>query len=418
MAATGHTYLVERKKGPVWYAKYRLPSGRQVQKKLGPAWAERGRPPIGYYTEKTADQALQALLADARRGLLPDPGDRSSKTFADASAEWLRYSEHDRSVALSTLRDYRRTAKTLEKAFGPETPVDRIDAARVEVYREELIYEGRLSRRTIQKMMVLLYMIFKRAKRRGWITANPAEEVERIQVQASGDFNVLEPAQVFAVARAAVNEADAALFTVAAFTGLRMGELRALRWGDIEFGNHLVFVRRNLPHGAPIDMAKAPKSGKVRSVPLIDQAAAALDKLSRRESFTEPTDLVFCSPVGTPRDDGPIRRAFYAALNGAELGHLRTKTDPITFHDLRHTFGTLGARIWPLNDLQAYMGHANIQTTMIYVHHVPKTTAAEELTRIVSGAQAAGEGVGSEAETGFSVRRENVSRTMSRTAQI
>jgi hypothetical protein len=41
---TGHVFHVDRKHVPVWYAKYRLPDGRQVQRKLGPAWSERGRP--------------------------------------------------------------------------------------------------------------------------------------------------------------------------------------------------------------------------------------------------------------------------------------------------------------------------------------------------------------------------------------
>jgi hypothetical protein len=52
--------------------------------------------------------------------------------------------------------------------------------------------------------------------------------------------------------------------------------------------------------------------------------------------------------------------------------------------------GTLGAAIWPLHDLQGYMGQADIQTTMIYVHHVPKVTAAEELSRAVASAIGAG----------------------------
>ena len=43
----GHGFRVERARGPVWYAKYRLPDGRQVQRKLGPAWTDRGRPAAG-----------------------------------------------------------------------------------------------------------------------------------------------------------------------------------------------------------------------------------------------------------------------------------------------------------------------------------------------------------------------------------
>jgi integrase len=69
----------------------------------------------------------------------------------------------------------------------------------------------------------------------------------------------------------------------------------------------------------------------------------------------------------------------------AGLRHLRDKDDPIV-HDLLHTFGTLGAAIWPLHDLQGYMGRADIQTAMIYVHHVPNVTAADELSRAVKQA--------------------------------
>jgi integrase len=67
---TGHVFRVERAPGPVWYMKYCLPNGRQVQKKLGPAWTERGRPPAGYFTKRLAEDALRRTLDDARRGTL------------------------------------------------------------------------------------------------------------------------------------------------------------------------------------------------------------------------------------------------------------------------------------------------------------------------------------------------------------
>ena len=55
----GFVFRVERRRGSVWYAKYRLLSGRQVQKLVGPAWTERGRPPAGYLSKCTAE-ALDA----------------------------------------------------------------------------------------------------------------------------------------------------------------------------------------------------------------------------------------------------------------------------------------------------------------------------------------------------------------------
>jgi hypothetical protein len=48
---TGHVYRVQRKRGDVWYAKYRLPDARQVQRKIGPAWTERGKPAAGFHTK-------------------------------------------------------------------------------------------------------------------------------------------------------------------------------------------------------------------------------------------------------------------------------------------------------------------------------------------------------------------------------
>lgn len=196
----------------------------------------------------------------------------------------------------------------------------------------------------------------------------------------SGDFNVLSVEQLEATARAASDQ-DAALYRVAAYTGLRQGELRALRWRDVEFAGHNVHVRRNLPANGD---EKVPKSKVVRSVPLIDQAAAALDGLSRRGYLTGPDDHVFVSATGGPLDDTDMRDGFYAALEAAELGHLREQEDPIVFHDLRHTFGTLAVQVWPVTDVQAFMGHRNIATTMRYVHHVPKHDAAERFSRFVA----------------------------------
>jgi integrase len=86
---------------------------------------------------------------------------------------------------------------------------------------------------------------------------------------ASGDIDVVTPEEVYALARAADSEQDAAVFVVAAFTGLRMGELRALRWRDVDFAAHVARVRASYADG----LTTTPKSGKVRSVPLVDAAA-------------------------------------------------------------------------------------------------------------------------------------------------
>jgi integrase len=147
---------------------------------------------------------------------------------------------------------------------------------------------------------------------------------------------------------------------------------------------------------------------------LIDQASIALDLVSKQEHFTEPDDLVFCSQTGEYLNDAQIRRAFYDALDAANLGDKRTTDDPIVFHDLRHTFGTLAVEAWPLHDVQAYMGHADIQTTMIYVHHTPKTAAADALTRIVEAASGVDNGESSREQVPATAETDDGTRSLSR----
>jgi integrase len=120
------------------------------------------------------------------------------------------------------------------------------------------------------------------------LSANAAAGVERQPGRGSGDFEVLSANEVEALARAASSAQDRALFTTAAYAGLRLGELRALRWRDVDFSKRLIHVRRSYV----LREEGVPKSGRVRSVPLIGQVARALDELSRRDQFIGDEDLV------------------------------------------------------------------------------------------------------------------------------
>jgi integrase len=363
---TGHVYRVERKRGPAWYAKYRLPDGRQVQKKLGPAWTERGRPPAGYFTKRQAEAWLREVLDQARRGTLPGLV-RTGATFADACAEYLRYVEHDRGRKLSTVRGYRSMINThLLPAFG-SMPVEDVTTTVIESWVAG--YEG--SPRSRNKLLIQLHGILGRAKKVYGLAANAAVEVERFQQKANGDIEVFSPEEVWALVRAAASEQDAALFLTAAFTGLRMGELLALRWRDVDFAGEAVRVRASFSTG----QLTTPKSGKVRAVPLAPAVAAALAPLSRRENWVNDDDLVFVGIAGEYLDGSALRRRYKAALAAAGLR-------PLRFHDLRHTFGTRMIAQADIRRVQEWMGHADVQTTMRYLHYAPR----DEDARLVAKA--------------------------------
>jgi integrase len=386
-ARSGHLQIRDGARGRVWVVLWRDGAGRH-KKTLGRAWVKphgqtaKGAPrwraadgpkPDGFLTPRDAEQALRELLVEAPA---EPPVARVEHTFGEACEEWLRYVEHDRDRRPSTVRDYRNTVKRyLLPHFGADAPIERITTDDVDAYREALLDEGRLSRRSIQKILVLLHGILKRAKRKKWIASNPAEDAERITLKRSGDFNVLSPSEVEAVVRAAADEQDAAIFLTAAYTGLRMGELRALRWSDVDFAGERILVRKGVTRW----VEGAPKSGRVRSVPLVEQVARALDGLTGRERFVGPDEFVFCNELGGFVDDSRLRKRFYRALHDAGLGRLREKDDRVVFHDLRHTFGTIAVQAFPLSDVKAFMGHENIETTMIYVHHIPQADAAARL---------------------------------------
>jgi integrase len=373
---SGHVEHRALKRGGAFYAKYRI--GRvQTMRKLGDAWTGKGRPPEGFLTRRMAEAALQAILTDARRGTLAGMS-KTGGTFGDASAEWLRYVEHDRKRRVSTVSDYRGVVEVhLDPEFGKETPLEAITTERIDQWRARLVGDGRLSDRTVNKLLTNLHGIFERARRVYGLPSNPVAGVERQPHHHSGDFNVFSPSEVEALGRATDCRQDAAIFIVAAYSGLRMGELLALRWNDVDFEKRLIHVRRSYTYGA----VNTPKSGRVRSVPLIDQAARALDGLSRRERFTDADNLVFPGVTGDYLDGSALRRRFKDALTRAGL-------KPLRFHDLRHSFGTLAVQVFPLTDVKAFMGHADVSTTMIYVHHVPQIDAAERLSRVVAAAGA------------------------------
>jgi integrase len=358
---SGHVFRVERARGPAWYAKYRLSDGRQVQKKLGPAWTGRGRPAAGYFTKRLAEDWLRSTLEQARRGTLPGSV-RTGATFADAAAEFLRYTEHDRDCKPSTLRDYRSNLEAhLLPAFGDQ-PLEAVTPAAIDAWRASLTG---LSARTKNKLLVVMHGVFRRAQHVWDLPTNPVASVEKYRQRSSGDIDVFSPEEVMALVRAAGSEQDAAIFLTAAFTGLRRGELLALRWRDVDFAGSTVRVRASYAGGE----LTTPKSGKVRSVPLAPEVANALARLGQRSHWTADDDLVFSGEAGNYLDGSALRRRYASALARAGLR-------PLRFHDLRHTFGTRMIAKADIRRVQEWMGHADVQTTMRYLHHAPRADDA------------------------------------------
>jgi integrase len=221
-----------------------------------------------------------------------------------------------------------------------------------------------------ESSLQILHGIFERARRTYRLPSNPVTEVEKQPRKRRVSIDVFDTEAVLALVRGADSEQDGAIFLTAAFTGLRMGELLALRWRDVDFELQAIRVRASYTHRE----LGTPKNRTGRTVPMIDAVARALARLSGRELFTGPDDLVFAGFAGDHLDDSALRRRYKRVRDEAGLR-------PLRFHDLRHTFGTHAIRTADPRELQEWMGHADFATTQIYLSYKPRAEAAKRLAQ-------------------------------------
>lgn len=361
---SGHVFKRKGKRGVVWYAKFRLPDGRQQKKRLGLAWTEKTAPPDGYFTKGKAQAHLDELLRQTRDGSLPGLV-QTGKTFSNAADEWLAYSENVRDCKPSTMRDYRNMARVLVREFGSRK-IETITTQDIDLWISG--YGG--SNRTRQKYLVCLGSIFKRAMKVYGLPRNPADLVERPRVRRAAKIDVLRPEEVLALVRAAESDQDAAIFHTAAFAGLRMGELLALRWRDVDFTRRTIHVRENWTQGE----TTTPKGGTERAVPMAEEVAERLARLGQREHFVADDDLVFCTARGQHVGYKSLKERYRAALRAANL------REDFRFHNLRHTFGSTVIRHADSREVMEWMGHADLTTTRRYLAFVDREDAAKRVS--------------------------------------
>jgi integrase len=396
-AAQGHLQVIGGRGNRRWRA-FWLDADGKHSRVLGPAWAQnsgkrtpRGaivwhaadgpKPDASYLTPKEAQAELRRLLEhDAAAKPTPRRADGQPVTFADAAEAWLQHGERKRNLKRSTIKDYRQVldayllpasegtepaATVYERARFGATPLRDLHPTQIKAWYDALPYG-----RTAEKLLMITRAVFTHARSRGWIEQDPTASVERQQVRYSGDYDFYSREEIDALVRAADSEQDAAIYLTAAMTGLRRGELMALRWRDIDFTGQAIRVRANYSFGELV----TPKSGKVRSVPMVPDVAQALARLGQRERFTADDDPVFAGTVGGHLDASALRRRYVAAVRRADLR-------PLPFHSLRHYFGSMAVNRASLVQVQSWMGHSHIQTTARYLHTKSQAGDAALLAR-------------------------------------
>ena len=260
--------------------------------------------------------------------------------------------------------------------------------------------------RTVNKARAIISAIFNHGMRPSTceLAENPAKHADRRSEPDSAMLGFYSPEQVEVLAcaiasgahrdqhrvaispeeiaaRAADDAQDGELIRVAAFAGLRRGELIALKWRDVNPVARKLTVRRTV--SGTIELTST-KSRRARDVPIPDQAEAAFARLRDRTDFTGADDYVFVNRLGRRLDPSSLRRRYERARAAAGL-------EPLRFHDLRHTYGSLlVAGGIDLVSVKAAMGHSRISTTERYLHARPAADEAKRFSRALAGVGASG----------------------------
>ncbi len=301
--------------------------------------------------EKRLDQELRAAVA-GRAGLGPMPVD-AVPTFSLFALVVAREVLPQRQRPEEQIRTLTRLARWVEPHLGG-LPMTAITTGHIRAVLAHVRSAGR-SRATANRVLAAMSVVFESAVEREMLTRNPCRARGLRSAEGDRAPQFLTPAE----ARRLLEHADPEwrdFFAAAIYTGLRFGELVALRWSDVDLEHGVLYVRRSHDD--------APKSGHHRVVPMADELRAHWPAPRPGSHLVFPRRGVRGGVVDPVRDRivAP-RKALQRALDQARIDK------PIRFHDLRHTFGTLLTRSGAnLRTVQAVMGHSTLRMTQRYAH--------------------------------------------------
>lgn len=341
MTAEGSVY--QRKDGR-WVAQYRdaKDKSRYIYRK----------------SKADARKALREALLDRDEGYVP-----ADKLTIDVYLEeWME--ERKNTVSARTWRVQESMLRNRVKPHIGHVRLCKLSPGNVRSMYRLLSSEG-LSASTVGRIHAVLKQAMRDAVRDKIIRSNPLDDVKAPR-QRSKEKQVLTPDDVRRLLDTVKGERFECAFVLAATCGLRIGEILALRFEDVDLKHGTVRVEHTLYHGE----CTAPKTQSSRRTLTLPQTA--LEALVRLfESSSDPSGYVFATSTGKPLDVSNFYKwSWRPALRKAEL------PETLTPHQLRHgTASILLNQNVPVPVVSKYLGHANPGVTMkVYAHMIDGTS--------------------------------------------
>ena len=349
---------------------------RQKIKGRGKPWwvfaAHNGKRWSKMVGDKAAADALASKLREKiKKGEWKlDSDEKEIPTFGNYARDFL---DNVTCLKHSTMASYKGILRNHLNSLHDQ-PLDEIKRADIKDLITTKQKEGQLSPGTVKNIQRFVSRVFSDALEDELITAHPAEKMGKhiTSKEQKNEINPLtrEEAKVFLEAVQTHYPRYYPFFLCALRTGMRLGELLALQWGDIDCHGGFIEVRRSFTRGH----YTTPKNGKTRRIDMSPQLADTLKELKterKRETLAkgwrEMPELVFVDHSGgMVNGDVLRRRVYHPALEKAGLRHVR-------IHDLRHSLASMliqnGENLAYVRD---QLGHSSIKITVdIYGHLEP-----------------------------------------------
>ena len=330
-------------------------------------------------TRKEAQERLRAALAASDAGIRPAPGKLTVGTWLD---EWLDTSVATRCRA-STARSYRDVCRRYIRPALGKRPLAKLTPEDVSGMLVTLTARGNLSPTTVRYVYVVLRVALGRALKSGQVTRNVATLVDP-PTKAPSAIEPLTGHQVEAFRIAIAGHRLEALFMTALGTGLRQGELLALRWPEVNLEAGTLAVRATLdPLSGELGEPKTDQSRRTVYLPLPVVAVLRRHRATQAAARAQARrwdarGFVFASKSGRPLSSQNVTRDLHAVLATAGLPRQR-------FHDLRHAYASLqleaGADLF---EVSRALGHASITTTANVYGHFTKAMAERAADRMTT----------------------------------
>lgn len=278
-------------------------------------------------------------------------------TFLQASKEWE--AEHEKQSAYNTMKAYQAPLKRLREQFGRKQVQD-ITADEVSAYLRHMAGQG-YAQSTLSMEFACVNMICDYAIVRGYASVNPCGPV-KLPKAPKTRRSALTKEQMEAVQNG-VNEEFGLFAYMLLYTGMRRGELLALRWEDIDFEAGLINVTKSVYFVDSVPVVKEPKTEAGR------RTVVLLDDL--RKVLTEPgTGYIFGGEK--PLTDYQFRCRWAKWGKAVGLGK-NYMSAAITPHQLRHEYATiLHCAGVDEADAMNLMGHSSIRVTKEVYTHIRK----------------------------------------------